>query len=163
MDEMIEMARVAGERPLARRHLVEHGAEREQVRPGVDRFPFRLFGRHVRGCAENPPFSGGRSGRHGRRARLAGCIRELREAEVEHLDSAVVLTLSDYDVAGLQIAVRDPFLVSGSDCVRHGNRNPQELGESQAAFRNHFGEGSSFDQFHREEWHALEQSRPNES
>ena len=57
------------------------------------------------------------------------CIRELREAEVEHLDSAVVLALSDHDVAGLQVAVRDAFLVRGSNGIGDGNRNRQDLGE----------------------------------
>ena len=98
----------------------------------------------------------GRS-RHGRRVRaLTRCIRELREAEIEHLDAAVVLTLSDHDVAGLQVAVRDAFLVGGRDGIGHGNRNRQDLVESQAAFRNHFGEGPSFDQLHREERHAVD-------
>ena len=67
-----------------------------------------------------------------------------------------MLTLSDHDVAGLQVAVRDAFLVCGSDGIGHSTRNRQDLGESQAAFRNYFGEGSSFDQLHREERHALD-------
>ena len=83
-------------------------------------------------------------------------IRELRQAEIEHFDSAVVLALADHDVAGLQVAMRDAFLVGGSDSIGHGNRNLQDVGERQAAFRNHFGEGSSFDQLHREERHALD-------
>ena len=56
-------------------------------------------------------------------------IRELRQAEIEHLDSAVVLALADHDVAGLQVAVRDALLVGGGDGIGDSNRNLQDLGE----------------------------------
>ena len=59
-------ARGARKRPLACRHLVEHDPKREEVRPRVDRFPFRLFGRHVRGGAENLTDSGDHGSRHRR-------------------------------------------------------------------------------------------------
>ena len=48
-------ARVSSECALSRRHLVEHGAERELVRAEVDRLPSRLLRRHVAGGADDFP------------------------------------------------------------------------------------------------------------
>ena len=72
------------------------------------------------------------------------------------MDSAGVLARPHHDVARLQVSMRDAFLVGRRDRLGHGNSNPQGLHERQAASRNQIDERSPFDQFHREEWHAVD-------
>jgi len=49
--------RITCEGALARRQLVEHDAEQEDVRPVVNRFALRLLGRHVSNRAYDVPFA----------------------------------------------------------------------------------------------------------
>ena len=91
----------ADERPAAGQHLVEDGAEGEDVGPRVDWASFGLFWRHVRRRAHDQP-----GPRAQRRHRLL-CRRpfdELRDAEVEDLRPAVA---GDHDVGRLDVAVDD--------------------------------------------------------
>ena len=63
--------RIARERPPAGEHLVQHGAERKDVRAIADRPPLRLFRRHVRDRADDDTELGRGRGRHRRRDRLS--------------------------------------------------------------------------------------------
>jgi hypothetical protein len=127
--------RVASERAPAGRHLVKDHAEREQIRPRVDRFAFRVLGRHVGDGAENLPFTGDR-GERGRQQWLA-CggryIGELRESEVENFDAPAVLAFPERDVGWLQIAMGNSLLVS-SPLALASARTKSLLRSAQAAW-----------------------------
>ena len=100
---------IARERPRAGQHLVEHGAEAEDVRARVRRAPFGLFGRHV-----------GRRAHHvaaGRACRVELRIGEPGDAEVEQLGDRGVAAAQHHDVGRLQIAVQDAAVVRGLDRV----------------------------------------------
>ena len=71
--------------------------------------------------------------------------------EVEHLDATGVLTLAEHDVGGLQIAVRDAFLVRGRHGIGNGNRDRQQSIERQPAAGHRVGQRPSFDQLLRQE------------
>ena len=110
--------RRAQEGALAAGELVEHDAQREQVRPRVGAFAPHLLGRHVAHGAEN------RAG-VGRSHRLlvvrsGSWCRLLGQAEVENLHAAVA---EQHDVLGLEIAVNDAAVVCGRQAARHLDRH----------------------------------------
>ena len=89
------------ERPAAGEHLVEHGAEREHVRPRVRRvFPPPVPATCRRAC----PSRCRAASRNSRWRPSAPASHQLREAEVEHLRAAVA---RDGDVRRLDVAVDD--------------------------------------------------------
>jgi hypothetical protein len=94
-------------------HLVEDQAERELVRPAVE----RLAGRLLRGHVARRPDDEARVRQMAERPRLAvhEAAGQLRDAEVEDLHEAVP---RHHDVVGLQVAVDDPGLVSLCQPVR---------------------------------------------
>ena len=105
---------VAAERDLAREHLEQQHAERIDVGAVIDLdLPLALLGGHVIGRPHH------RTG-----ARLVADLlvgqRQLREAEVEHLDevTARAAVVAQEDVLGLEIAVDDSLLVRGVQRVR---------------------------------------------
>ncbi len=87
-------------------HLVEHHADREDIRAVIDRLALELLGRHVGQRADDHADAG-----RGRRHRL-GCIAvgfravELDKPEVENTHAAVV---ADHHVPRLEVAVDDAF------------------------------------------------------
>ena len=91
--------RVARKRARARQQLVEHDAEREEVRAPVELLALDLLGRHVRRAAD-----------HVARARQLGGrgLGELADPEVGDLDPAV---LRHEDVGRLDVAVQHAALV----------------------------------------------------
>ena len=97
--------RGAAERPPAREHLVEDGAEREDVGPRIHRPPFRLLGRHVGGRAHDNARLGRDRGDRGFGRRQ---LDQFRETEVEHLGAAVA---RDDDVGRLDVAMDDAVRV----------------------------------------------------
>ena len=146
--------RVALERPLAARHLVEQDAEREDVGAVVDRQPLRLLGRHVRDGPDDPPVLGDRLRLAGRAVALRRLVvAQLREAEVEHLDPAVG---REHHVLGLEVAVQDPLPVGRRDRVRERDREGQEALEREPVLRDGLGERRSLDVLHRDEADALD-------
>ncbi len=108
--------RVAVERSPAREHLVEDGAEGEDVRPGVGGLALHLLRRHV---AERPEHDSRlRAARRRRQSRRLGPrlgVRELGQAEIEDLDAPIVC---HEQVLGFQIPMDDPFLVRRGQSVR---------------------------------------------
>ena len=144
--------RVALERPLAGRHLVQHDAEREDVRardraasprpaPATCTRPCRRSGLRRQRLRRE------RRRRRGLDARLV--LAELGETEVEHLDAAVG---RHHHVGRLQIAMRDAAIVRGGHGIGERNRDLQQpidaaarlCGISSASVR-------ALDQLHREE------------
>ncbi len=99
-----------GEGLLAGEHLVEHGAEREDVRAMVDAAAGGLLGGKV-----------ARGAQHHARLGKAG-ITQLGDAEIHHLDGAAV---GDHQVGGLQVAVDDACLVGKG----HGRADLIGVGE----------------------------------
>ena len=94
----------------------------------------------------------GEGSREHRRSHCRGrSLGKLRQPEVEHLDAAVVLAFAEHDVGGLQIAMRDAFLVRGRHGVRDGNRDLQQSIERQPGWGHRVSQRSPFDQLHRQE------------
>ena len=99
----------ARERLLPGRHLVEHGAEREDVGAPVGFLALELLGRHVLERPENRAFLRQALLRRqrGRAGLLSWRRHRLREPEVEQLHAR----LRQHDVGGLQVPVHDPLPV----------------------------------------------------
>ena len=107
--------RGACKRPQARRHLIEHQAEREQVGPSVELFPAHLLRRHVAGRADGGTDPCQVLLRPGMRcglglARLPGIVAgdELGDTEVDELRRPF---LRQKDVGGLDVTVDDGLAV----------------------------------------------------
>jgi hypothetical protein len=137
------------EGPVARGHLVEHGAEGELVRSEIDRPPDRLFGRHVSDCAHHDAGLG-----HGGDRRGVGLLaavlrkRELRQAEVENLDEPLV---GDHHVFGLDVPVDDSPRVGPGEPLGNLRREAEQLAQGERAFGKRLSQRDSFDEFHDEE------------
>jgi hypothetical protein len=93
--------RVSRKRATPGQHLVQHGAEREQVRPCAGLVPANLLRRHVTGCAQHITTVE-------QIAIVSGVHRLLRQSEIENLHDAVS---TDEQIFRLEIAVDDTFLV----------------------------------------------------
>ena len=96
--------------------LIVDDTEREDVRAVVDRLPLSLLGRHVRHRADDHSVLRQCLGGDRRQLGSPFLLLQLRQAEVEDLDLAL---FGDHDVARLDVAVRDAFLV----------RRTQRIGE----------------------------------
>ncbi len=115
----------------SRRHLVEHGAEREDVRARVGLAAFELLRRHVLEGAEHRAPLRQRLARLGLRRQGRGSGKravpsrrlELRQTEVEELDPA----LRQHHVAGLQVAMDDALPVRLVQRVGDLDAEAQEL------------------------------------
>ncbi len=103
------------ERTLAREQLVDHRAEREEIRPIVHRASGRLLGRHVGERAEDRAGGRHRFSANGAAPRDLAAGLELREPEVHDLGRPVG---ADHDVAGLEVAVDDAARVRGREPLR---------------------------------------------
>ncbi len=158
------------EQPTAGQHLVEHDAERPDIRALVDRLAARLLGGHVGRAAENDAELGAGTRERWRvhrilaradataagvggpaSARASKRVERLRQTEIEQLDGAAGCEL---DVGGLQIPMNDPALVgrleSGGDLMRDGQR----LLERNGAGRDPIRERRAIDELHHERTHG---------
>ena len=138
------------ERPLSRRHLVEQGAECEDVGARVRLPAFELLGGHVLqrpedGALPRQRRAVRRGDRHPRNPNR--CMRsELRQAEVEQLDAAP----GEHDVRGLQIPMDDRVSMCLVERVGDLNRVPKRLVERQCAFLQAFSQRLPFEVLHDE-------------
>ena len=142
--------RVASECRPGSQHLVQHAAERPDVRPLVDGLASSLFRTHIGGRARDHTFSC-----------LNGCSRRrlryvvsrffrrkyLREPEVEHLYSAL---RCDLDVRRFQIAVDDAFLMSGFERVGDLTRDGKCFLNRQRTRRQTLGKRRALHEFEYE-------------
>ncbi len=141
------------EGPVAGGHLVEHRAEREEVRARVGRQPARLLGRHVVDRAEDGPGrrqirrSRGRRGRSRLADRRAWAL-ELRQAEIEELHLAA---RRHHHVHRLQVAVDDAFRVRRLERVGHLDPEIEELPDFHRLPREPRRERFAFDELHHDE------------
>ncbi len=131
---------LARERGRPRHALVEHGAEREEIRRGSDRaFRGRLLGRHVRGRPEQHPDTCP----SGERARHPG------DAEVE--DANVFQASPDQeDVPWLDVAVNDPRRVRGRERVGHPRGQRRSVAHGERATREQPREVLPLEPLHRQ-------------
>ena len=118
--------RFAAERAVAGQHLVEHAAERPDVRSLIDCLTTRLLRRHVRSGPEQLAIDGRCDHRRrvGQRVSSSGSRGLFGEAKVQHLDRAVC---RDDDVRRLEIAMNDPALVSRVERIRDLPRDYERL------------------------------------
>ena len=109
--------------PLERRPageaLVEHAAERVDVRASVERQPLDLLGRGVLDGADEDPGP-----------RQVGRARLLRDAEVRQVD--VLGGLGDQDVRGLDVAVDQVVVVGGVERARDLLEHEERATDAQA-------------------------------
>ena len=145
----------AGRRPPERlvpgRHLVQHDAEREEIRAGVELLAPHLLGRHVGHRADRPPRAGQLMGRlygghSGLELRLL--LRQLREPEIQDLR---VATRSDEDVRRLDVAMDDPRTVRRVEGVGDLDRQAPDSLERHRLPADLVLEGLPFQELHDEE------------
>ena len=95
-------SRRSGERLMARRHLVEHGAKAEDVGPRVEAAAFGLLGRHVAGRAIHVPSSVAARRRSSRRDASDGSSSLARPKS-----STLTALVGHHDIGRFQIAMDD--------------------------------------------------------
>ena len=143
---------------LPGRKLVEHGAEGEEIAPGVERLPAGLLRRHV---VERPQRGAGArqlpAGNGGRRLRVGGGRGveegdELRQAEVEDLGLAGA---GHEDVGGLDVAVDDPLGVGRVEPVDDLDGQVQQPLHPHRAALDEVLERLALEQLHDDERLAL--------
>ena len=142
----------SSERPRAGEHLVEHQAERPDVRALVDELTFCLLGRHIGSGAEDDAHLRQCRRREGRREGGVRCggrggRGSLGEAEIEDLDGAVGAEL---DVRRFQIAMDDAGLVRRFERFGHLFRDRQRLVDGDGAARDALREILALDELHHE-------------
>ena len=125
----------ARERAGAGDHLVQHGAEAEDVASCIYLPAGGLLGRHVRGGSGNRAWRAKRQIRCVSQFRFVGSVipNQLGQAEVEHLHRAV---RADHDVGRFQIAMDDAARVSRRQRIGDRYGDPQHLAEAHAVPRN---------------------------
>ena len=113
--------RALPEGKVSREHLVEHDAERVEVRRGRDGCgAARLFRAHVGGGADEAGLVGSFVGQ--------GVVAEVCDAEVHQLDARqLTVGAEDHDVLGLEIAVNDAAGVSVGEGVEDLEADGEEM------------------------------------
>ncbi len=110
---------LAVERHVPDEHLVEHDAQRVDVRLAVDVVPERLLGRHVVGGPEHAPVGG-----------QALLVERAGDPEVGDLGRALAV---DQDVLGLDVAVDDVARVGAAERAGDLDRVRERLVHRQPA------------------------------
>ena len=113
--------RALSEGQVSREHLVEHDAERVEVRCWGNRSgAARLFRAHVGGRAHEACLVG--------RLVCQGVVAEVRDAEVHQLDAGhLAVGAEDHDVLGLEITVNDAAGVSVGEGVEDLEADGEEM------------------------------------
>ena len=135
-------------------HLIKNGPHGEQVAARIQIFSASLLGRHVSDGADRRTWRSElqrREGRgiatHGLQCRAA-FVNQFRQPEIEDLG---LPARSDEDVARLQIAVHDAFVVSNLERVADLDANVDDLVERQRAPFDLLVQALAFQQLHGDE------------
>src|SRR6266487_5911843 len=92
----------------ARKHLIENGAERKDVRTMIYGLPSQLLRRHVTNCAHHHARVGVDAPRRYLRLRLGiNSSRQLRQAKVQNLEP---LVFGDKEILLLEVPMKDSLL-----------------------------------------------------
>ena len=142
----------------ARRHLVEHRTEAENIRACIEFLAAGLFRRHVGRCADGHAGAGELIEFHDGRLRLAGWplfrvfhMRgdgELRQAEIQNLRLAAS---GDNNVRRLDVTVNDPLLVSRIERIGNLYGKIQQVLDAQRLGANPVLERLAFQILHGDE------------
>ena len=135
--------RVALKRGTAGDHLVQQGAEREDVAASVERLAVDLFGRHVWQGAGNRASA---DERRRRRTSSVAARCPLGEPEVEQRGAGG----SQHHVAGLEIAMHEAVLVRVSERVGRLRRDLDRVVRGNRPSGQAAGQRFAFHQFHDE-------------
>ena len=142
--------RLAFERPLRRRHLVEQRSEREDIRARVGLDSLELLGGHVLESPQDCPFLRQRPGlrRHSRQPLDRGYVgTRAREAEIEQLGAG----LREHDVSRLEIPVDDSLPVRAAQRIGDLSAVSYDLFHGERTFQQPIGQRLPLDQLHDEE------------
>jgi hypothetical protein len=134
---------------LARHHLVEHVAERENVRSRIHMLAFGLLRRHIAHSADDGTFARQRGLHRALLAALPGQARvhPFGETEIQHFDQAGG---GDHDVGGLQVSMDDARGMRGRQCAGDLRSVLQGLRGGQPAGGNQIAQGFAGDVFHHD-------------
>ena len=147
---------VALERKRRGSHLIEDGAEGEDVGAGVGELSAGLLRRHVRNGADRRAGFREVLAHRGRPFRLtccAGSALDLRQTEVEDLGLAAGV---DEDVRRLDVTVNDSLRVRRLERVRELNADIEQASDVERAAADPLRERDPFQQFHGDEVLPLE-------
>ena len=128
----------AHEGALPGHQLEKNRAEREQIRPRIDRITLDLLGCQITGGAKDD------AGERRETAWQCGILRQLRNAEVEDLRGAGP---GQEDVFGLEIAVDQPARVRRHQAARQGAGDAACVGRSERPSADRRSQGLAVEQF----------------
>ena len=128
---------VAHEGPLSGHQLEENRAEREQIRPRIDRITFDLLGRQITGGAKH------NAGERRETAWQCRILCELRDAKIQDLRGA---GFGQEDILGLEIAVDQPTRVRGHEAARQGGGDAPCVGRSERPSADRRSQGLAVEQ-----------------
>jgi hypothetical protein len=143
--------RAALERLLARGHLVEHEAEREEVRADVQLLAARLLGRHVGHGAHRHAVRGGEDAGFDQARRRVCCVAAASPWPRPKSENLGLLAIGDEDVGRLDVAVQDAARVRGVERVGNLHAEPQQHADLERPAVDLARQRAPFEQLHRDE------------